>query len=104
MKLPIMKKPCDNCPFRKDIEKGWLGSERMVEILEADSFVCHKTTGKDAEKKDNRHRKQCAGFMLIKGNESTAVRVAKTLRIDLDLKGSELIFDSKKECINHHKF
>jgi hypothetical protein len=43
-KLPIIQTPCKDCPFRKDSLKGWLGSEQMTEILEADSFVCHKTT------------------------------------------------------------
>lgn len=103
MKLPIMKSPCLNCPFRKDIEKGWLGSDRMTEILESDTFVCHKTTGKDIEDSENKHRKQCAGFMLIQGERSQAVRIAKVLKIDLELKGKELIFESKKDCIKHHK-
>ena len=42
MNLPRVKKPCSNCPFRKDSLKGWLGEERMQEIVNADSFTCHK--------------------------------------------------------------
>lgn len=96
-KLPIIQKPCKNCPFRKDSLQGWLGEDRMTEILETDSFVCHKTTnGKLSE------RKQCAGFMIIKGNESEAVRLSKALRIDLGLKGQDLVFENKIDCINHH--
>lgn len=101
-KLPIMKTPCNNCPFRKDVLQGWLGKERMTEILETDSFVCHKTTKKDIEGTDNRERKQCAGFMLIQGDRSQAVRISNVLKIDLGLKGKELIFESKSECIEHH--
>lgn len=103
MKLPIMQTPCNNCPFRKDSLKGWLGSERMTEILESDSFVCHKTTSKDKPDSDNKHRKQCAGFMIIQKDRSTAVRIAKVLKIDLELKGQDLIFENKQDCINHHK-
>lgn len=96
-KLPLMQSPCNNCPFRKDSLKGWLGSERMTEILESDSFVCHKTT-----KGTLKERKQCAGFMIIQKDRSTAVRIAKVLKIDLELRNQNLVFESKEDCINHH--
>jgi hypothetical protein len=60
--LPNVKKPCANCPFRKDSLKGWLGKERMTEILDADSFVCHKKTDK-----------QCAGHMLINDQANACI-------------------------------
>jgi hypothetical protein len=63
--LPHIARPCRDCPFRNDTLKEWLGAERMQEILGADSFVCHKKTDK-----------QCAGHMLIKGNDNLFVRVA----------------------------
>lgn len=91
-KLPHIKKPCLDCPFRKDTIKGWLGEERMTEILRADSFVCHK-------KKDM----QCAGHMLINGQDNAFVRLAARLRIPLDLTGKEQVFESKAACIAHHK-
>lgn len=91
-KLPHIKKPCRDCPFRKDTLKGWLGEERMTEILAADSFVCHKKTDM-----------QCAGHMLINGPENGFVRLAGRLGIELDLTGKNQVFDSKSECIAHHK-
>ena len=72
IKLPIIQTPCKDCPFRKDSLKGWLGKKRMTEILEADSFVCHKTT--NTELKD---RKQCAGFMIIQKDTSLLMEVGK---------------------------
>ena len=51
--LPHVKKPCKDCPFRKDSLQGWLVKERMAKILEQQSFVCHK-----------KHDLQCAGHML----------------------------------------
>jgi len=96
--LPMMHTPCKMCPFRKDCLKGWLGKKRMTQILNADSFVCHKTT--DGDRLD---RKQCAGFMLLKENGSTFVATAKALGIPIDLKGRELVFDTVEDCINHHK-
>lgn len=91
-KLPHIKKPCRNCPFRKDAPQGWLGEGRMKDILAAESFVCHKKTSM-----------QCAGHMLIKGSANGFVAIAGRLGITLDLKGEELVFESESACINHHK-
>jgi hypothetical protein len=70
--------------------KGWLGRDRMSEILEADSFVCHKNTSL-----------QCAGHMII-NSENSFVILAHRLGLKLNLSGSELVFNSKQDCINHH--
>ena len=94
MNLPYMHTPCRDCPFRKDTLKGWLGERRMTEIVEASTFPCHKTIG---------NRKQCAGHMLLKGAENEFVAMAGIMKIELDLKGRELVFDNEQECINHHK-
>lgn len=90
-KLPNMTRPCRDCPFRKDTQKGWLGAPRMVEILAADSFVCHKKTDH-----------QCAGHMLIKGSENGFVRLAERLDIPLNLAGRDQVFESEALCIEHH--
>lgn len=86
----MLKSPVKS-PFRKDSLKGWLGRERMVEILETDSFVCHKSTDL-----------QCAGHMLINDNDNSFVRLAGRMGIPLQLTGRELVFDSLSECIEHH--
>lgn len=90
-KLPHMKKPCRDCPFRTDAMEGWLGEQRMTEILAAESFVCHKKTDM-----------QCAGHMLIKGQKNGFVKLADRLRIELDLSGKELVFPDEQSCIQHH--
>jgi hypothetical protein len=89
--LPNVKSPCAQCPFRKDALKGWLGSERMTEILSHRSFVCHK-----------KQHLQCAGHMLIKGVSNDFVKLAGRLGINLELSGKELVFDNEQSCINHH--
>jgi len=83
--------PCQDCPFRKDTLQGWLGKDRMTEILAADSFVCHKKTDM-----------QCAGHMLLNGQDNAFVRLADRLGIQLDLAGREQVFESKAACIEHH--
>lgn len=90
--LPNVKAPCSNCPFRKDTLKGWLGADRMREILESRSFVCHK-----------KQHLQCAGHMLMKDNDNDFVQLARRLDINLDLTGGELVFDNDADCIEHHK-
>ncbi|GJA39636.1 DUF6283 family protein [Aeromonas caviae] len=90
-KLPNVTRPCRDCPFRKDSMKGWLGKERMERILASGSFTCHK----------KRHL-QCAGHMLLKGEESTFVQLAGRLGMELDLSGRELVFDSRRACVEHH--
>lgn len=92
-KLPHIKRPCSNCPMKKNSLRGWLGRSRMAEILAADSFTCHKT---DAP------RLQCAGHMLLLGNKNVFVRLAKIQRLKLNLSGRELLFDTVDECIDHH--
>lgn len=92
MSLPNMKRPCRDCPYRKDSMKGWLGENRMKELLEQQSFVCHK-----------KQHLQCAGHMLMLGNENEFVRLANALGIPLQLTGRELIFDSKSDCVTHHR-
>lgn len=97
-KLPFMPAPCDNCPFRKDTKKGWLGAERMQEILDTDSFVCHKTAyGEDKQKR------QCAGHIAIKGKGNAFYRMALAFGRKLKIINRHLIFDTEKECVNHHK-
>lgn len=88
-----MKSPCGQCPMRKDCRKGWLGSKRMKEILNSDSFVCHK---------DN--SKQCAGHMLMLKEQNSFYRLSKRLHVPLNLKGSDLVFDNDEECVEHHKY
>lgn len=96
-KLPYVKKPCKNCPFKKDTMRGWLGKERMTEILGDDSFVCHKTT--QGEMKD---RRQCAGHMIMKGEDNMFVALAQRIGQPVQLGGQDQVFDSKQDCIDHH--
>lgn len=91
LKLPHVTRPCRDCPFRKDSLKGWLGESRMADILKMDSFFCHKKTAK-----------QCAGHMIIKGDSSTFVQLARRVRFKLELSGHELVFSCQQLCIKHH--
>lgn len=90
-KIPHVKQPCSNCPYRKDARKGWLGKERMSDFLAGDNFLCHKN-----------HKLQCAGHMIIKGDRNVIVRAAAMLEMPITLEGQELVFETEAECIAHH--
>lgn len=96
-RLPNMNRPCANCPFRKDAPAGWLGRERMEEIVAAPSFVCHKTINKGAK-----NRMQCAGHMLLMQDNNQFFNIAKRLGIDLNLSGGDLVFTTPEACVEHH--
>lgn len=98
VKLPYCKSPCSNCPFRRDVQEGWLGEERMEGILKQSSFVCHKTAyGKEEDKL------QCAGHMTIKGENNDFVQLANRMGLDTTIRNQHLIFDNEKDLIKHHK-
>ena len=94
MKLPHCTKPCGECPFRTDSMEGWLGEERMSGILEQGSFTCHKTN----------KGLQCAGHMIIKGEQNDFVALANGMGIDLDLSGKELVFQNESDLIAHQAY
>jgi len=83
--------PCKGqiqCPFLKTCMPGWLGKEGAEEIVNYDSFVCHK---------DN--TTQCAGHMLVSKNNK-AVVLSRMLK--LPLSGHDDVFQSEEEFIEHH--
>jgi hypothetical protein len=74
----FMKKPCQHCPFRRDV-KPFLHPERAWEIASVaenpySSFPCHKTTEHDEDGDesflvDRGSEKECAGMLTIRANE-----------------------------------
>ncbi|AYQ57033.1 hypothetical protein MS2017_1343 [Bathymodiolus thermophilus thioautotrophic gill symbiont] len=90
------RKVCGNCPFRKDSPKGWLGSDRMSEILNSEIFHCHKTTSATLGK--NKTNQICAGHLAL-SDRSFAKRIGYTAR-EADLK---LLFKTQNNCIKHHE-
>ena len=96
-----VKRPCKNCPLTKSCTPNWLGEERITEILESDNFVCHETTGVAGN--NPKITKQCAGHLIINKSSNIFYRLAEFYKIDLELAGSERVFDNYEDCIKHHK-
>lgn len=65
-----LKRPCTNCPFRKDrpMQRGWLGYDRAKEIAQGVlqenwDFRCHKTLHKPRNQQS-----MCAGALQMLHN------------------------------------
>ncbi len=102
-----MKKPCGNCPFRKDLKGiSTLGSKRAKDIIEqnkVDGFVCHKTVDYSLENGElDRKRKQCAGAMILAkkiNSPQPFVNLYEKMFGEIDLQNQEIIVDTENEFI-----
>ena len=60
--MSATKRPCGQCPFRKDSAKGYLGGFSIEETLSVAKsehpFVCHKT-------RETPNTKECSGRLLF---------------------------------------
>lgn len=115
-----IKRPCANCPWRKDSVKGWLGKERAEELARSvvfgDSpFWCHKTTQFTADESDEGEEYSmkggeafCAGALILEKKVNRGGNFAIRLGFmyyDFDyskLSGEDLVFDSTEDFIYHH--
>lgn len=98
MKLPHRSRPCNDCPFRKDSPPLISLADRLETIARHDVHTCHKTQDLPDDKK-----LQCAGHMLVKGDENTFVQLATRFGYELNLSGADLVFDSVDSMIKHHR-
>lgn len=108
-----MTKPCDQCPFRTDRLRGWLGEERAEEIAESitdrqQSFPCHKTVERDEDGECySKDEQMCAGAMILLEKltmPTQMMRIMERLRMydrrKLDMAAP--VFDSVEDFIRHH--
>ena len=113
-----LKKPCKNCPFRKDSTKGWLGFQRSKEIVDDvldndKTFSCHKTTGAETGEEIPREQHSfCAGALILLEKEkgyfaSLPVRMAKMFgwfdESEMSQEDFDNVFDSRNDMCYHHK-
>jgi hypothetical protein len=83
MKDPILKRPCDNCPFRND-RPGFLSRGRARSLI-ADMrfgkhFLCHKTLDYDVEEcpaQTTEATKICAGYVLLAENIRASIQIVR---------------------------
>lgn len=86
------KRPCSDCPWRRDALPGWLGSMSPQEWLAVahgeGTAECHVHLGV-----------QCAGFAIYRTNVCKSPRNPEALRLPED---PEVCFASPHEFLEHH--
>lgn len=90
------KKPCGDCPWRRNAIPGWLGNMTPEEWLQAangDGVIdCHTVVGSP--------QPQCAGAASYRANTCKSPRDLRALRLPVD---RTRVFSSPSEFLNHHK-
>lgn len=103
-----LRKPCDNCPFRNDIQP-YIRPERVEEIVGA-AFACHKTTkhDDDGEHIENDKEQHCAGSLILHEKMEQPhqmMRICERIgfydRTKLDMDAP--VYDSVEEMIEAHE-
>ncbi len=86
------KKPCSDCPFRRDALPGWLGSisaKEWVGAAHAEAvMLCHV-----------RVPQQCAGAAIYRANVCKSPRSPEMLRLPSD---ERTCFSRPDEFLKHH--
>lgn len=110
MKFNVTK-PCETCPFRKDVAPFLRRASEIAATLRDDHnwFACHETTGmKNGRKVKPENQSHCAGAMIVLYRsqlQNIAMRIAfATGLLDWKLikKGDARVFDSLEEFEAHH--
>jgi hypothetical protein len=107
-----VKKPCSNCPFRKDVHP-YLSRARVEEmrkqlhIQDQQTFTCHKTVDYSKARPDQSNGAICSGYANLafkSGRLPVALRFALAAGlIDRSFFGSpELVHDSWAAFVDHH--
>lgn len=89
------KKPCADCPWRRNAVKGWLGDQSAKEWIRdvhGEALIqCHVHT---------QHDQQCAGAAIYRANVHKVTRRKECLRLPPDKDG---VFGSADEFRNYHE-
>ncbi len=106
-----MKKPCSECPYRKNSIKGWLGESSgdpmdfLAQLQNPDLHPCHKTI--DWEKDDDIEKSdapKCVGALQFMNNSLQISRYPEIAKLQKTVgKNLDEVMHHKKEFIEHHK-
>lgn len=65
--MKVIKKPCNECPFRKDSIPGWLADytpEQLHQVVMSENpFPCHRTHDHDLYFEETKDYPLCAGAL-----------------------------------------
>jgi len=111
MKFEILK-PCEHCPFRRDVQPFLNRAKSIADGLRDDNnwFACHETTGaKNGRRVKPANQSMCAGSMIVlwrSGLANIGMRLALVYgllkRETLDQKAPH-VFNTLEEFECHHR-
>lgn len=101
---PATKKPCDQCPWRREAMPGFLGphgAKEWAEMAHDDiPIMCHKTLRHGQHDFDDPEIRQCRGAAIFRANIHKRPRnpTAETGPRD-----TKTVFSWDNEFIDHHE-
>jgi hypothetical protein len=105
------KKPCDECPWRRNHPNGWLGGYKPEDFTTQVQFdgpplPCHKTIGPDAEETDpdGENVSMCAGALIFMKNSCKSANHPDygDAREQVE-RDTENVFQWTHEFLEHHR-
>lgn len=104
-----LTKPCNDCPFRRNAMRGWLGPwrvETLLRVIGHSAFACHQTIrpGGDYDE-EAPHLESCAGMAIFLNNKVERSRDPSNAYHQGLLKNSEHatgVFSSSMEFTDYH--
>lgn len=94
-------KPCDDCPWRRNAAKGWLGplsAQDWVALAHSDEKVaCHQTI--EIEDEWTAGTKQCRGIAIYRANIAKSPRDRTVVVGPVD---RDRVFSNPMEFKTHH--
>lgn len=105
---PPTPNPCDECPWRRDALRGWLGplsAEEWVEVAHGElPIACHKTIKHADENGEgdwsDPGMRQCAGAAIYRSNVCKSPRDPAVSTLPAD---REKVFGWRTEFVEHHR-
>ncbi len=107
-----MKKPCIECPFRKESCPGYLGDssynpEVFLATIEHSPIPCHKVidweVASDEEIERESWEQPCIGSLQFQRNSLKQPRDPDYRELVSGVEKNEDVFNWKQEFIKHHK-
>lgn len=105
---PPAKQPCNDCPWRRNSIRGWLGphtAEEWVQMAHGDGQIaCHQTIpeGSDDDDPDLSTMTACAGATIFRANVCKSPRPTRGIPAYQLPADRERVFSWNDEFIAHH--
>lgn len=98
---PVTPGPCDECPWRRNSARGWLGplsADDWLALAHADApIACHKTIEVSEQWTDA--TRQCAGAAIFRGNVCKSPRDPRVAVLHAD---RDRVFGWNDQFKAHH--